>query len=126
MIELVLVSKWVTRFPAKPFNSFIASLAPFQLHSNRKGTMALPHSLVMYTHVPTPVNPTFFRHTKHRFFFGVLGGLSGEEAGRSESGVACTSKPTALLHTTGRGREGTVTIIRETYFTMRIDTILCC
>ena len=55
-----------------------------------------------------PVNPTFFRHIKQRFFFGVLGVLSsGGEAGRSDRGVACTSgsRPTALVHTT-HGREG--------------------
>lgn len=44
---------------------------------------------------------------KQRFFFGVLGVLSRGEAGRSDRGVACTfgSRPTALVHTTHRGKE---------------------
>lgn len=43
---------------------------------------------------------------KQRFFFGVLGVLSRGEAGRSDRGVACTfgSRPTALVHTTHRGK----------------------
>lgn len=49
-----------------------------------------------------PVRPTFLRHIKHLFFFGValvgvasLDDADGGDAGKSERGVAWTSPPIA-------------------------------
>ena len=109
MIEQVLFSKWVTRFPQ--FIAFIASLVPFQLHSNIPWKAQwLYHILWLCAHMTTHLSIQLSSGTQN--IGSSLGSWEGSQEKKLEGLRVVLPVPPNPLHccTLQREREGTVTV----------------